>query len=74
MANNIIKVNDQHFKLTARGSEMNLKFEDGWWVMYTVNATVRAFRRGFAIPKFHKTLKDVEDKYKTWAGIAAIAG
>lgn len=71
---NIIKVNDKHYKLTARGSEMNLKLDDeGYWVMYTVNAAVRAFRRGYAIPKFHKSLKEVEERYKTWAGIAALA-
>lgn len=73
MANVIIQVSDQHFQLTARGSDMNLKFEDGWWVMYTVNATVRAYRRGIAMPKFHKTLSEVEGKYRTWAGIAALA-
>ena len=72
--NNIIKVNDRHYKLTARGSEMNLKLDDeGYWVMYTVNASVRAWSRGIPMPKSHKSLEEVEQRYKTWAGIAALA-
>lgn len=75
MANAIMMTGDKEFFLVARGAEMTLKFEAarGEWVMYTVNAAVKAWNRGFAIPKFFRSLEEVEAKYKTWRGIAALA-
>lgn len=73
MATAIIKINDHHFKRETPGTTMDLMFERDQWAMYTVNATVRAYNRGIATPKFFKDLKAVEDKYKTWKGIVALA-
>lgn len=65
---------DNSFSLVARGCRMTLRKEnDGRWVMYTVNAMVMAYNRGFATPKYFATLEDVERRYKTWRGIAALA-
>lgn len=72
MANAIQMIDENTFKLTARGSEMTLVRESGEWVMYTVNASVRAWNNGFSIPKYFKTLADVEARYKTWRGIAVL--
>lgn len=73
--NAIMMTANKTFTLTARGNDMTLSFDEKReeWVMYTVNAAVRAWNRGFATPKFFKTLADVEAKYKAWRGIAALA-
>lgn len=73
MATSITKVSDLHYKRVTPGTTMDLKFEGDSWAMYTVNAAVRAHNRGYATPKFFKDLKAVEEKYKTWKGIAALA-
>jgi hypothetical protein len=72
--NAIIQTGAKEYKLTARGNEFTLRFDDifGQWAMYTVNAAVRAWNRGFAIPKFFDTLEDVERAYKSWKGIVAL--
>lgn len=70
---NIIQVIDANtYHLVARGSEMTLTRTDDGWSMSTVNAAVRAWNRGFAIPKRFADLAEVEAKYKTWRGIAAL--
>jgi hypothetical protein len=76
MANAIMMTAEKTFTLTARGCDMTLTFDPvyGKWVMYSVNAMVRAYNRGFATPKFFATLADVEAKYKAWRGIAALVG
>lgn len=75
MANAIMMTGENEFFLIARGAEMTLKRDEvrGEWVMYTVNAMVQAYNRGFATPKFFHSLAEVEAKYKTWRGIAALA-
>lgn len=75
MANAILMTGDKEFKLTARGCDFTLSFdaERNEWVMHTVNAMVHAYNRGHAIPKFFASLADVEAKYKSWRGIAALA-
>ena len=65
-------VNETTFKLSARGNDYTLVREKNEWAMYVVNASVRAWRNGFAIPKYFKTLKDVEAKYKSWLGISEL--
>jgi len=65
-------VNETTFKLSARGNDYTLVQEENEWAMYVVNASVRAWRNGFAIPKYFKTLKDVEAKYKSWVGISEL--
>lgn len=60
------------FILKARGSEMTLQRCDDGWDMYVVNASVRAWNKGYAVPRHFATLADVEAKYKSWTGIAAL--
>ena len=68
----IQQIDDNQFFVKAYGNEMTLiKTMDGW-EMCTVNATVRAYNNGFAIPKFFRTLKEVEAKYKSWKGISKL--
>lgn len=68
----IMQLDDNTFELTARGAVMTLTREGDRWVMYTVNAVVRAYRNGYATPKYFGSLVDVEAKYKTWRGVAAL--
>lgn len=58
------------FTLSARGCDYTLKLEKDRWAMYVVNAAVRAWNRGFAVPKYFENLAAVEAKYKAWTGIA----
>jgi hypothetical protein len=75
MAHAIVMTGEKEFKLTARGCDFTLVFDvqRNEWAMYTVNAMVRAYNRGYAIPKFFATLAEVEAKYKAWRGIAVLA-
>lgn len=73
MSNAIQMISKTEYKLSARGCDYTLKFEGDRWAMYVVNAAVRAWNRGFAIPKYFETLAEVETKYKAWRGIAALA-
>tara|TARA_Y100001949_G_C15836390_1_gene264289 strand:+ start:366 stop:632 length:267 start_codon:yes stop_codon:yes gene_type:complete len=72
MANAIQVVNDNTFKLKARGNEYTLVKEGDQWAMYVVNASVRAWNNGFAIPKYFDSLEQVEAKYKSWKGISLL--
>lgn len=74
MKNIIEQIDANTFKLNARGNEMTLKRYRTGWEMYVVNAAVRAWNRGYAIPKYFDTLEEVEAKYKTWSGIVALVG
>lgn len=69
---NIQQIDSNTFFLVARGAEMTLKREGGRWVMYTVNAVVRAWNNGYATPKYFDSLDEVEQRYKTWRGVAAL--
>lgn len=40
--------------------------------MFTVNASVRAYNNGYALPKYFRGLEDVEKRYKSWQGIARL--
>lgn len=75
MKNVIIQTADKEFNLVSRGNDFTLRFEPtyGKWAMYTVNAMVKAYNRGYATPKFFATLEEVESKYKAWRGIVALA-
>lgn len=64
----------QTFELTNRGHHMTLTWENSYgWAMYTVNASVQAYNRGVAIPKYFATLHQVERQYKSWVGISVLA-
>lgn len=41
--------------------------------MYVVNASVRAWNNGYAIPKFFGSLEAVEKHYKSWIGVSKLA-
>lgn len=69
MTNAIQVVNDNTFTLKARGNEYTLINEGNRWAMYVVNASVKAWNNGYAIPKHFETLEQVEAKYKSWKGI-----
>lgn len=73
MANAIQMVSETEYTLINKGHAMTLKKEDGSWVMYTMNAAVKAYNRGFPIPKYFASLQAVEKNYKSWAGISQLA-
>lgn len=73
MKNAIQLRDDGSYYLTANGCEMTLQKDGERWAMYSVNAVVKAYRNGYAIPKYFDTLDDVEARYKSWRGIAALA-
>lgn len=64
---------DGSYFLKANGSEMTLSRANEGWSMSVVNAAVRAWNRGYATPKKFESLEAVEEKYKSWRGIAALA-
>lgn len=72
MKNVIQMIDDNTFRLVARGSEMTLERADDGWTMTTINASVRAWNNGFAFPKRFANLAEVEANYKTWRGIEAL--
>lgn len=53
MAHEIVMTGDKEIKLTARGCDFTLVFDvhRNQWAMYTVNAMVRTYNRGYAISK-----------------------
>jgi hypothetical protein len=73
--NNIIQTIDENtFTMKARGNDYTLINEGNRWAMYVVNASVRAWNNGYAIPKHFDTLEQVEAKYKSWKGISQLLG
>ena len=72
MKNVIQMIDENTFRLVARGSEMTLARTEDGWTMTTLNASVRAWNNGFAVPKRFADLAAVEAAYKTWRGIAAL--
>lgn len=72
MANAIQMISVNEFRLSSRGNEMTLKRTANGWEMFTVNAAVRAWNRGYAVPKYFDSLKAVEMSYKSWVGITAL--
>lgn len=69
----IQQIDENTYYQQVRGQTMTLIRSGDEWAMYTVNAVVRAYNRGVAMPKYFPTLEAVEAKYKTWRGIAALA-
>lgn len=74
MSNQIEVISPVHFKLSVRGNDMTLrKNNNSEWEVTTINAAVRAYNRGFAMPKVFDSLEAVEAKYNSWRGISALA-
>lgn len=69
----ITMISSTEFNLEKGGHNMTLTQVSDGWEMATVNAAVRAYNNGYAIPKHFPTLQAVENKYKSWRGIAALA-
>ena len=68
----IMMISNTEFNLVKGGHDMTLvKVSDGW-EMSTINAAVHAYNNGYAIPKYFPTLQAVENKYKSWRGIATL--
>ncbi len=63
---------ETEYTLDSRGSKFTLKKEAELWVMYVTNAATKAYRRGYCVPKYFDSLKDVEKKYKSWYGISQL--
>lgn len=63
---------DGTYYLESRGNKMTLRYHASWnqWEMFCDNAARRAYN-GPGITMFN-SLKEVEKKYKTWAGIVQI--
>lgn len=68
----IQQVSNTEFRLRSRGADMTLIKRNERWEVYVVNATVKAYRRGVASPKYFDNLAEIESKYKSWAGISAL--
>lgn len=68
----ILMQSESEYFLKVRGNEMTLRHEGDRWAMYTVNAAVRAWSRGFANPRYFDNLEAVEAHYKAWRGITAL--
>lgn len=64
--------NDGSYYLEARGNKMTLRYHANWdqWEMFCDNAARRAYN-GPGVTMFN-SLKEVEKKYKTWAGICQV--
>jgi hypothetical protein len=75
----IEKLAENKFFLKKGGHSMTLErvqpvgFDSPVWSMTTHNAAVRAYNRGFAVPKYFDSLQSVEKSYKSWSGIAQLA-
>lgn len=73
MASPIIMVSENKFTLSSRGNDFTLeKLQNGQWGVTVINASVRAYCNGFAMPKEFDSLVDVEKAYKSWRGISLL--
>lgn len=68
----IVLQDDGTYYLESRGNKMTLRYHSSWdqWEMFCDNAARRAYNSP-GITMFN-SLKEVEKKYKTWAGIVQI--
>lgn len=70
----IQQINDTTYSLDARGSHMVLEQTKSGWRMKTRNAATRVWGLGGESWKDFDSLAEVEAKYKSWKGIAALIG
>ena len=72
--NTIIQTGENTFELAIRGAHMTLRHNpslSGEWEMTTINAAAKAWSRGRCImPKYFRSLDEVEARYKSWRGIS----
>lgn len=55
---------------TTRGSDYTVIRKGEYFYVWCVNASSRAYRRGFPVPRMFKTLAEVEQAYKGLHGVA----
>jgi hypothetical protein len=66
-------VSSTEFRLTRGQHRMTLRKQTwGSWEMYTDNVAARAYNHGFPGVHTFRTLEEVERRYKSWRGIAAL--
>lgn len=73
----INQLNETTYQTTARGMTLTLTAVDynfGKWVVEVDNASARAWNRGRPAWKYFDTLDEVEARYKSFRGIAALIG
>lgn len=71
MNNCIQMISPSKFRLKTRGNDFTLTIKPcGTCEMIVLNAAVKAYRNGHAIPREFNSLKEVEDQYKSWRGIS----
>ncbi|MGO4801161.1 hypothetical protein ACEN2T_17925 [Pseudomonas sp. W22_MBD1_FP4] len=70
----IQQINETSYALDARGSRMVLEQIHSGWRMKTRNAATRVWGLGGESWKEFRSLAEVEAKYKSWKGIAALIG
>ncbi len=71
MLNAIVMHSPITFTQKVRGNEFTLKrLENGEWEMTVINAAVKAYRNGFAVPRVFSSLEEVEARYKSWRGFS----
>ena len=68
----IEKIDKNTYFLKNRGHEMTLTQKNDCWEMWTTNAAVKAYGRGFMVPKIFSNLEAVERAYKSWQGITKL--
>ncbi|MNJ54822.1 hypothetical protein D3C77_502800 [compost metagenome] len=66
----ILQVDDNTFTLSSRGHAMTLQRTGQGWVMFTDNASRRAYG-GLGAREFD-SLEAVEAHYKSWRGVALL--
>jgi hypothetical protein len=70
----IQQLGDTSYSIEARGSRMVLEQTKKGWRVRTRNAATRVWGLGGESSKDFDSLADVEAKYKSWKGIAALVG
>jgi hypothetical protein len=68
----ISMIDERTYKLTSKGNEITFVKKNGGWDVFLVNASVRAYRRGFATSKFFESIEAVEKHYKSLIGISCL--
>ena len=73
MLSKIVIINNRKFTQKVSGNEFTLEEQpSGKWSMTVMNASVKAYRNGFAMPKEFDSLIEVEARYKSWRGFSKI--
>jgi hypothetical protein len=69
----ILKTGEDQYQVQTRGTSMTLSRYKNGWAVVTHNAATRAWNRGIGSHKEFASLAEVEQHYKSWRGIEALA-